>query len=539
MSVFRSAYAVMPAVLCAALCFGPARFAAAEPTPTALPTGFAPVSGNVSAPHTTGNDMTIAQHSAHAAIDWTSFDIGRDASVTFQQPHNGIAVNRINNNSGDPTQIYGTLRANGTVFILDANGVIFGRAAKVDVGSIVASTGTLTRLDPNGYTLGNIDANPQARIENHGTITVADGGLAAFVAPHVQNHNIIQARLGTAALASGKTVTLDLHGDGLWSVAATAGAANSNIQNAGIINADGGRVYLTVKAAQQAANAVINNTGVVSAQRFAQRDGKIILQNGTAAQNYTNAAHIGTAADVQKAIDTAAADGSSTFHLTEGTYSALVISKPLTLQGDASGTSQIKSTDDTPAITVTADNVTLQYLHIAGAVFAEGIRNLQITGNILTYHGAAALHLLRSYGAVIKGNTFMHSGEDSTVLLQNTQKTHMENNNYMGSATYVVESRNDTQLHIEDVNFFGSYTAWLHRIVTSNTPPVNDSRLRNTVVSNAAAPAETVDITIITPAQSGMNTASTHMGVMDAATLAAIAPAAGGADDCAEGADCP
>lgn len=530
MSVFRSAYAVMPAVLLSTLCFGAVRFALADPAPTALPTCFFAASGQVTTPHTAGNDMVISQQSVHATIDWTSFDIGRDASVTFYQPQNGIAVNRVNNQSGDPTQIYGALRANGTVFVLDTNGVIFGRDAKVDVGSIIAATGTLTRFDAGGYTLENIDANPQARIENHGVITVADGGLAAFVAPHVQNNNIIQARLGTAALASGKTVTLDLHGDGLWSVAAPAGLSNSSINNTGIIQADGGQVYLTVKAAQQTANAVINNTGVISAQRFAQRDGKIILQTGTAAKTFTNTVKIGKNADVQKALDTAAADGSSTFQLAAGDYDApLVIRTGMTLQGDLSDTSRISSPDDTPAITVSADNVTLQYLHIFGAVFAEGVRNLHITGNALTYHGAAALHLIRSQGAVITWNTFMRSGEGSAVLLQNTQKTHMADNMYLGSAERGVESHNDNQLHFEDSNFFGAYTAWLHRIVSAASSGIDDRRLRNAVVSSAAPPATTVDITI----------SNTTAAAADIAALAAMSPAAGGDDDCADSANCP
>ena len=63
--------------------------------------------------------------------------------------------------------------------------------------------------------------NPNARIENQGTITVKQAGLAALVAPQVANSGVINAKLGHVVLAGAKTATLDLYGDGLLSLDVT------------------------------------------------------------------------------------------------------------------------------------------------------------------------------------------------------------------------------------------------------------------------------------------------------------------------------
>ncbi len=63
--------------------------------------------------------------------------------------------------------------------------------------------------------------NPNAKIDNHGNITVKQAGLAALVAPQVANSGAITAKLGHVVLAGAKTATLDLYGDGLLSLDVT------------------------------------------------------------------------------------------------------------------------------------------------------------------------------------------------------------------------------------------------------------------------------------------------------------------------------
>src|SRR3954470_10713204 len=106
--------------------------------PTTLPTGGRVVAGQATIGQS-GAAMQIVQGSTRAALDWNSFSIGSQASVTFNQPSaSAIALNRVLGNNA--SEIYGRLSANGQVFLLNPNGVLFAPGAQVDVGGIVAST---------------------------------------------------------------------------------------------------------------------------------------------------------------------------------------------------------------------------------------------------------------------------------------------------------------------------------------------------------------------------------------------------------------
>ncbi len=226
--------------------------------------------------------LDINQFSGRMTIDWKSFNIGKDAVTTFHQPgSDSIAVNRVTFNDGDPSRILGTLRANGNVYVLDANGVFFGRDATIDVGGIVASTGELMNqadfLSGANPVFGNLG---DGAIINEATINVADAGLAAFVAPTVINNGVINARLGRVAMAAGETVTLDLYGDGLMEVAVDGELADALLENNGVINAEGGVVSMTAAAAKDVVDSVINMDGVINVSSVEVKGGKIILSGG-------------------------------------------------------------------------------------------------------------------------------------------------------------------------------------------------------------------------------------------------------------------
>jgi filamentous hemagglutinin family protein len=85
------------------------------------------------------NRLTVNQTSQNTAINWNSFSIGAGNTVTFVQPNrNSIALNRVV--GGDASVIMGNLNSNGQVFLINPNGVLFGRGAQVSVGGLVAST---------------------------------------------------------------------------------------------------------------------------------------------------------------------------------------------------------------------------------------------------------------------------------------------------------------------------------------------------------------------------------------------------------------
>ena len=103
-----------------------------------LPTNPIVTSGSANISQTS-NKLTVNQNTDKLITNWSSFNIGKDATVQFIQPNStSSALNRVT--SSDPSYIFGTLQANGKIILVNPNGVLFANGAKVDVGSIIAST---------------------------------------------------------------------------------------------------------------------------------------------------------------------------------------------------------------------------------------------------------------------------------------------------------------------------------------------------------------------------------------------------------------
>ncbi|MGN6148005.1 MAG: beta strand repeat-containing protein, partial [Rhizomicrobium sp.] len=223
-----------------------------------------------------GNTLNINQQTKRTVIDWRSFDIGSKAQVNFNQPGtSSIAVNRVNS-SANPTQIQGGLHANGQVWILNPNGVFFGKTARVDAAGIVATT---ANIDDKAFMAGSnklqMTGADHGSVENQGNISVGANGLAAFVAPSVRNSGTINATVGRVSLAAGTTYTLDLAGDHL--VELGLGSVKAVVDNSGKIVNPGGTIALTAKAAGQVVSSVVNVSGTVSASSASASGGTITL----------------------------------------------------------------------------------------------------------------------------------------------------------------------------------------------------------------------------------------------------------------------
>ena len=238
-----------------------------------------PTGGNVSAGSATistgPGSVTIDQSSQAAAINWASFNIAQGNSVTFVQPNSqSVALNRVV--GPNPSEILGNLSANGQVFLVNPNGVLFGQGAQVNVGGLVASTLAISDAD---FMAGryNFAGSSGAAVLNNGSITATDGGYVALLGADVSNQGLIVARLGTVAFAAGQGVTLDVAGDGLLNVTVDTGAVNALVSNGGMIQADGGQVLLTAQAAGQLLRTAVNNTGVIEARTVENRSGTILL----------------------------------------------------------------------------------------------------------------------------------------------------------------------------------------------------------------------------------------------------------------------
>ncbi|MGK5029035.1 YDG domain-containing protein [Janthinobacterium sp. MDT1-19] len=246
----------------------------------AAPTGGQVVAGTASISQQ-GNSTTIRQSSQQAALNWNSFNVGANETVNFVQPSaSALAVNRIFDNNG--TQILGRVNANGQVYLINPNGVLFGRGAQVNVGGLVAST-----LDVDNASLGGskhaFGGNGTGQVINEGTLRAADGGYIALLGRQVSNQGSISARLGTVALGAGSAATLSFDGARLLQLQIDQSTLNNLAENGGLIRADGGQVLMSAGARDSLLASVVNNTGVIEARSVEQRDGSIILLGGMAA----------------------------------------------------------------------------------------------------------------------------------------------------------------------------------------------------------------------------------------------------------------
>ena len=259
--------------------------AAAAMIGSATPAWGAPTAGQVTAgtgsisavPNASGGvNTTIRQDGNRLAIDWGSFDIGTHDAVTFVQPNSGaIALNRVTGQSA--TQILGALNANGQVFVLNPNGVLFGKSAQVSVGGLLATTLNLSNADFLAGKFRFADGTDGGGgIVNQGRIAANDGYIA-FIAPQVANRGTLIADRGTVELAAGRAATVTFAGNRLVSLTIDEGTLGALAANGDLIRADGGVAILTSKGKDAVLSGVVNNTGEIRAQTAVDVGGTIML----------------------------------------------------------------------------------------------------------------------------------------------------------------------------------------------------------------------------------------------------------------------
>jgi filamentous hemagglutinin family protein len=213
-----------------------------QPLAYAAPTGGQVVSGS-SAIYQNGSVTDINQSSQKTAINWQSFSINPSETVNFNQPNtSAIALNRVIGN--EKSLIQGALNANGKVFLVNSNGVMFTKGAKVNVGGLVASTLDITDEDFNkgNYVFqGNGQGNGQ--VINMGKIKAADGGYVALLGDQVRNEGVIVASKGTVSLNGAKKATLNFNGDSLVDVSIDEGTLNALVESKRLSTLTAARSY--------------------------------------------------------------------------------------------------------------------------------------------------------------------------------------------------------------------------------------------------------------------------------------------------------
>ncbi len=258
-------------LVCLFLFFGYAAGVRADPV------GGQVVAGRATITSPAGGVVNINQLTGRVIINWNSFSIAPGEVTRFIQPSaTSAALNRVI--SDNPSLIYGSLQANGHVYLINQSGVLVGPGGQVNTAGFVASA-----LDVNNASFlsgGNLifSGNSTAGVNNQGSIQ-ALGGDVFLIANTVGNSGSIKAAQGTVGLAAGSSVQLLQSGQERISVLAgnsSAPQAATGVNNAGTIEATtaelkaaGGNIYALA----------INNGGVIRATSLVNENGSIMLKS--------------------------------------------------------------------------------------------------------------------------------------------------------------------------------------------------------------------------------------------------------------------
>jgi filamentous hemagglutinin len=262
-----------------------------------------------------GSKGTISQSSTNAILNWQSFNISAGNTVQFVQPSaSSVALNQIYDSN--PSQIFGALNANGQVFLINQNGIIFGNGASVNVGGLVASTLQISQIAANSgleapASTGSglpafqaVGTSQGITVQQGATLQTADGGEIYLFAPTVTNLGTIETPDGQTVLAAGTSVFLassddpslrgvvvEVTGNGI----VTNGlASNANVtspqQLVGQIVAQDGNISLAALA--------VNQYGRLNATTSVNENGSIYLQARTGYLSSASSSLGNTPADV-------------------------------------------------------------------------------------------------------------------------------------------------------------------------------------------------------------------------------------------------
>ena len=381
-------------------------------------------------------NVTIKQTAQQALLNWQTFNVGKDTTVTFDQTAGGasatqwIAFNKISDPSANPSQILGQIKAQGQVYLINSNGIIFGGSSQVNVHTLVASALPINdTLVANGLLnnpsqqflfnglgsatkLGDVTVQAGAKL----TTPVSDdgnGGRVFLVGANVKNEGTISSAAGQTILAAGLQVGISAHPSGdpaIRGLDVYVGAVTDpssalipyagTATNSGLIQAATGNIKITGKEVKQ--------LGYLESSTTVSLNGSIdLLANYGAVKNTTynpTQAATGTPFNYTAAGNVTFGEGSVTRILPEWSSTATTTGTELALRSqiNAQGKSIYMATGseiyapnaivnfDAGAWTLISGVATL--LHSEGQIYLEDGSTINLAGTV-----DATASVLQSY----------------------------------------------------------------------------------------------------------------------------------------------
>jgi filamentous hemagglutinin family protein len=185
--------------------------------------------------------VTITQTAQQALLYWQTFNIGKNTTLVFDQSAGGssksewIAFNKINDPTGVPSQILGSIQADGQVYLINQNGIIFGGSSQVNVHTLVASS---LPINDNLVSLGLLN-NPDAQfLFSALTLAAGSNGTPSFTP---STPNTPDGKTGDVTVQAGAVIESPLSSDNVGGRVALIGA---NVTNEGTISTPNGQTIL-------------------------------------------------------------------------------------------------------------------------------------------------------------------------------------------------------------------------------------------------------------------------------------------------------
>ncbi len=225
----------------------------------------------------------IEQLSSKAVINWSDFSIDAGELVKFiHQNSSDVTLNRV---TGDTvSQIKGALTANGNIFLINPNGIVFGAGAEVDVAGLLATTFDIADQDfMDGKFNFSGELMNNASITNQGKIEVGSGGFVYLIAPNVENTGHILANVGRVTLANDGSYDIDLTGNGLVTFSVTDAdltGATGSVKNGPDGKIEAGHVLLSGSETSAVMSSVVNQGEIAAATELTMA-GDDLEQSGT------------------------------------------------------------------------------------------------------------------------------------------------------------------------------------------------------------------------------------------------------------------
>ncbi|WP_085582258.1 MULTISPECIES: filamentous hemagglutinin family protein [unclassified Pseudomonas] len=245
--------------------------------------------------------VKIEQTADKAILNWETFNVGRNTTVEFAQQADWAVLNRINDPAARPSQIQGAIKGDGTVMLINRNGVVFSGSSQVNVRNLVAAAATISDsqfrdrglyVDSSGSqatftdAAGKVLVERGASLETHAPATsTAAGGYVLLLGNEVQNDGRIATAKGQTVLGAGDRFYIRKGAGTEGNVFSTtfgnevtpgfkAGASAGKVSNNGLIQAATGDITLT-------GHEVVQNGVAVASTSMATR-GTIHLLNPAA-----------------------------------------------------------------------------------------------------------------------------------------------------------------------------------------------------------------------------------------------------------------